>query len=125
MDIQLASNFERLIFEIQGCNSDKTKNIMAKVKENNYKLDETSLNKINKDFLSEKLSEDETINEIKEVFKNHSIVLDPHTAIGYGVAKKLKQDNITILSPPIRASYNSPFTLPMLKRNEVMYRINL
>ena len=84
MDIQLASNFERLIFEIQGCNSDKTKNIMAKVKENNYKLDETSLNKINKDFLSEKLNEDETINEIKEVFKNHSIVLDPHTAIGYG-----------------------------------------
>ena len=70
---------------------------MAKVKENNYKLDETSLNKINKDFLSEKLNEDETINEIKEVYKNHSIVLDPHTAIGYGVAKKLKQDNNCVI----------------------------
>ena len=39
--------------------------------------------------------------------------------------KALKQDNLLVLSPPIRASYNSPFTLPMLKRNEVMYRIEL
>ena len=39
--------------------------------------------------------------------------------------KELKQDNVTVLSPPIRASYNSPFTLPILKRNEVMYRVDL
>ena len=39
--------------------------------------------------------------------------------------KALKQDNIMVLSPPIRASYNSPFTLPILKRNEVMYRVDL
>ena len=39
--------------------------------------------------------------------------------------KALKQDNLLVLSPPIRASYNSPFTLPMLKRNEVIYRVDL
>jgi len=39
--------------------------------------------------------------------------------------RKLKQDNIVILSSPIRASYNSPFTLPMLKRNEVMFKVDL
>ena len=39
--------------------------------------------------------------------------------------KALKQDNLLVLSPPIRASYNSPFTLPILKRNEVMYKVDL
>ena len=39
--------------------------------------------------------------------------------------KALKQDNLLVLSPPIRASYNSPFTLPILKRNEVMNKVDL
>ena len=37
---------------------------------------------------------------------------------------ELKKDNISIEGPAIKASYNSPFTLPMLKRNEAMFKVN-
>ena len=37
---------------------------------------------------------------------------------------ELKKDNISIVGPAIKASYNSPFTLPMLKRNEAMFKVS-
>ena len=37
---------------------------------------------------------------------------------------ELKKDNILISGSAIKASYNSPFTLPMLKRNEAMFKLN-
>ena len=38
---------------------------------------------------------------------------------------ELKKDNISILSPPIKATYDGPFTLPMRRRNEAMFEINI
>ena len=38
---------------------------------------------------------------------------------------ELKKDDISILGSPIKATYNGPFTLPMLRRNEVMFEINI
>ena len=37
---------------------------------------------------------------------------------------ELKKDNISIAGSAIKASYNSPFTLPMLKRNEAMFKVS-
>ena len=38
---------------------------------------------------------------------------------------ELKKDNISIVGPAIKATYNGPFTLPMLRRNEVMFKVDL
>ena len=37
---------------------------------------------------------------------------------------ELKKNNILILSSPIKATYDKPFTLPMLRRNEAMFKID-
>jgi hypothetical protein len=39
--------------------------------------------------------------------------------------KELKNNNISIISPPIRATYDSPFTMPMNRRNEAMFKVEL
>ena len=38
--------------------------------------------------------------------------------------KELKDNNANIISSPIRATYDSPFTLPMNRRNEAMFKID-
>ena len=98
MDIQLASNFERLIYYINNSDSTKTLDIMKKVKQNTYQIDKPSLEIIQKDFLSESCNEKETLSIIKKTYDENNIVLDPHTAVGVGAAKKLSFNDCVVLS---------------------------
>jgi len=90
MDIQVASNFERLIYDINDQNTDKTSKIMQSIKnEKKYLIEEKELKKIKKDFVSETISEQELLSCIKKVYENYKIIIDPHTAVGLGALEKI------------------------------------
>ena len=99
MDIQLASNFERLLYDINNHSDIETVSAMKDIKEKGrYKIDKDKLDKINLDFLSSRMSEDEIVKVIKNVYEKFEIILDPHTAIGYGAFDKvnIKGNNIVL-----------------------------
>ena len=99
MDIQIASNFERLIFDLNNEDDKQTFLDMKNIKENGkYLINEDKLNKIRENFLSASMSEDETLGVIKNVYEKFNVVLDPHTAIGFGAFDKhnLKGNNIVL-----------------------------
>ncbi len=99
MDIQIASNFERLLYDVKENNSEITKDIMSKIKNNTYQIDNSDLDKIKNNFTSEMLNEKETIEMIKKIYDEHQILVDPHTAVGIGATKKLGlEKNCVVLS---------------------------
>ncbi len=98
MDIQLASNFERLIYYINNSNSEITAKIMKKIKENVYQIEKINLESIQKDFISESCNEKETLDIIKKYYEKSNLILDPHTAVGVGVANKLSLNDCVVLS---------------------------
>ncbi len=98
MDIQLASNFERLIYYINNSECKKTADIMKKIKQNSYQIENDNLEIIQKDFTSESCNENETLNIIKKNYEENHIILDPHTAVGVGAANKLSFNDCVVLS---------------------------
>tara|TARA_B100000953_G_C17968520_1_gene405392 strand:+ start:1 stop:1020 length:1020 start_codon:yes stop_codon:yes gene_type:complete len=108
MDIQVASNFERLIFDICSCNSNEVLKLMNELNEKGeFTLKDENLDKIRTSFLSESLSEEETKSVIKEIFKKEGTLIDPHTAVAIGAANKVPlQDDIVVLGTAHPAKFS-------------------
>ncbi|MDA7695325.1 threonine synthase [Candidatus Pelagibacter sp.] len=98
MDIQIASNFERLIYDLNNCDDVETRKIMHGIKEEGkYIISKDKMKKINEDFLSASMSEKEILDTIKEVQVKYDIILDPHSAIGFGALKKVNIEGNNIV----------------------------
>ena len=69
MDIQIASNFERLIYDLKNRSDEKTIEVMKSIKEKGkYIISKENLDKLNINFLSSRMNEDEVLNTIKSVY---------------------------------------------------------
>ena len=98
MDIQIASNFERLIFDLNDHNDKKTIDVMKNIKEKGkYEIQKEILNKIGVNFLSARMDENEVLTTIKIVYEKFDKVLDPHSAIGYGAFDKVNVEGNNIV----------------------------
>ena len=93
MDIQHASNFERLLFEL--CARDPTKVVTQQnqfTTQGCYDLKPVQLGAARQFFTAASLTDTETLETIRNSFAASRIILDPHTAVGVGVAEKLARE---------------------------------
>ena len=98
MDIQVASNFERLLFDVLNNDDQKVSKSMKSLNENGFfRLDKEELKKIKKNFIAEKINDADTLRIIKDFFLNYGFILDPHTATAVGASYKIKNKSKTIV----------------------------
>ena len=98
MDIQVASNFERLIFDICSCDSNQTLKLMNDlIKKGEFKIKKDNLKKIHQSFYAVSISEEETKSIIKKIYKDEKILIDPHTAVAISAVDKVSLEGETIV----------------------------
>ena len=97
IDIQVASNFERLIFDATDCNDSEVASLMQDLKiKGCFKLKTKHLDYIKKSFVGIKVSDKETKDTIEKIYKKYNFIVDPHTAIAIKAQEKTKNDHKTI-----------------------------
>ena len=94
MDIQVASNFERLLFGLYNGKGDLVKKAMHKLsQEGAFKLTVQALNILKEDFFSGTASEGMTRETIKKTLVEFGELICPHTSVGLTVANELRETN--------------------------------
>ena len=94
MDILISSNFERFIFDISGNDSDYTTRAFDLLsREGHFQIEEELQKKFGDKMVGAYCEEFQCRAAINEVFEAYGYLLDPHTAVGYEVAQKLRGHN--------------------------------
>ncbi len=98
MDIQISSNFERVLFDICERNSATVNRYMKALKQQGlFQLSEHEVQKLQSLFVASKVTNEETIATMARLYQQQRVI-DPHTAVGIGAAEKSDYDKVICLS---------------------------
>jgi threonine synthase len=96
MDIQVASNFERILFEAFGRDARAVRAAMASLAQSRrFSLNGNALTRLRAVFSANRADEQETAATIRTTLRETSRLVDPHTAVGLAVAEKEVRDPAT------------------------------
>jgi threonine synthase len=93
MDIQVSSNFERLMFDACGRDPQPVRGAMAALASaRRFRITEPALTQIRTLFAADRALEDETAAAIRTTRREAGYLIDPHTAVAVAVAEKENRD---------------------------------
>ena len=93
MDIQVSSNFERLLFEAYGRDPKAVRALMTSLAQSRrFTISTRALSEIRALFTADRADEEETAAAIRTVYRETGQLIDPHTAVGIAVAEKEIRD---------------------------------
>ncbi|MBK8906831.1 MAG: threonine synthase [Rhodospirillales bacterium] len=93
MDIQVSSNFERLLFDLYDRDAAAVRSLMAGLRDTGkFTIDADRLEVARALFPAARFDDRETTATIRAVYRNRNIILDPHSAIGVAAARRCMED---------------------------------
>ncbi len=98
MDIQVASNFERYLYDLSGRDADRVQGWLDGLRtEGGFQVDAALQAQVRKDFASAAVDDEATVSTIREVHQRWGYLLDPHSAVGVRAALELPAPGIPTL----------------------------
>ncbi len=96
MDIQVSSNFERLLFEANGRDAAAVREAMSGFAGNGaFSVSSDTFAKISEHFSGASLSDEATLAEMASLFSRTGYLIDPHSAIGVAAARQCRHSGDT------------------------------
>ncbi len=111
MDIQISSNFERLLFEAYGRDEAAIRRLMGSLQQSRaFIIEAGPLARIREEFAAQAVDEPAVMAEMAETYRTTGYVLDPHSAVGARAARALLRERPEV--PVVALSTAHPAKFP-------------